>query len=474
MSGHIADQLDEITGGCCQKKIFILSKNSVEMVALMLGCFKRNLIACPINWRLSPKEVAVLIKGYEYAALICDSETENLMEKACDLIEEMPINRIKISDLILESKEMCTLPEAEIGECDIAIQLFTSGSTGVPKAACHTHRGMMTYAYGYAVESRWTAAEIYQTSANLFHLSGLSILISLMVGSTTVIFSRFELEEFLTVMEREKSTRVSFIPTLVTRILNDKRFGSFSFKSVKKIIYGGSPMNYTTVVQAMEKFHCQLEQAYGATESCCMAILTPEDHKKCADGSLNREILKSVGRPLPMVHARVRKEGACEDDGHTYGEIEIKTPFLCCESHCGPAIKTEEGYYPTGDIGYFDKDGFLYLVGRKHDMIICGGENIYSREVEDCIAALKDDVKQVCVLGIPDKYWGEIVTACVVRRENSEITAEELICWCKMHIASYKKPQKVFFFDTLPENANGKVSRILLKEQIQKISGMIW
>lgn len=111
---------------------------------------------------------------------------------------------------------------------------------------------------------------------------------------------------------------------------------------------------------------------------------------------------------------------------------------------------------------------FLYLVGRKHDMIISGGENIYPKEVEDCIASLKQDVKQVCVLGMPDPVWGEQVTACIVLKEGSKLTEDDIVAWCKQHIASYKKPRKVIFFSQLPENANGKVSRILLKDQIQK------
>ena len=322
--------------------------------------------------------------------------------------------------------------------------------------------------YDYMKESRWEPEDIYQTSANLFHLSGLSVLTSLMVGSTTVFFARFDLMEFLTVMEREKTTRISFVPTLVTRLLNDSRLKNFHFDSVKKIVYGGSPMNYTTVVRAMEHFHCQLEQAYGATESCCMSVLLPEDHRDCAKGILDKKVLNSAGRPLPMVKVRIITEKGYETNGQACGEIEIKSPFLCSESMSVPGTRTEDGYYPTGDIGYMDEKGFLYLVGRKHDMIISGGENIYPKEVEDCIASLKQDVKQVCVLGMPDPVWGEQVTACIVLKEGSKLTEDDIVAWCKQHIASYKKPRKVIFFSQLPENANGKVSRILLKDQIQK------
>ena len=155
-----------------------------------------------------------------------------------------------------------------------------------------------------------------------------------------------------------------------------------------------------------------------------------------------------------MVKVRIITEKGYETNGQACGEIEIKSPFLCSESMSVPGTRTEDGYYPTGDIGYMDEKGFLYLVGRKHDMIISGGENIYPKEVEDCIASLKQDVKQV--------------TACIVLKEGSKLTEDDIVAWCKKHIASYKKPRKVIFFSQLPENANGKVSRILLKDQIQK------
>ena len=466
-SCHIADHLYVIAKGKEQQKVFILSKNSIDMVALMLACMRMNLIACPVNWRLSARELAVLLKDHDYVIRVCDEENKELLEQACSFLPEEIFVKADLKELMEENqKDVCaSIPEPDGN--DIALQLFTSGSTGTPKAICHTHAGMIAYMYDYMKESRWEPEDIYQTSANLFHLSGLSVLMSLMVGSTTVFFTRFDLTEFLSVMEREKTTRISFVPTLVTRLLNDERLKNFNFDSVKKIVYGGSPMNYTTVVRAMEHFHCQLEQAYGATESCCMSILLPEDHSDCAKGILDKKVLSSAGRPLPMVKVRIRSEKGYEVEGYPCGEIEIKSPFLCSERMSVPGTRTEDGYYPTGDIGYMDAKGFLYLVGRKHDMIISGGENIYPKEVEDCIASLKE-VKEVCVLGMPDALWGEQVTACIVVRPGFSLTEEDVVSWCRKHIASYKKPRKVVFLPELPENANGKVSRILLKELLMK------
>lgn len=447
-----------------QRRVLILARNSIEEIAVFLGCFQTGLIACPVNWRHSAKELQKLLAKYPDAVLLSDQKSMELMRQAGAenvlLLEEM--------DSARSDGDKCDLGNGA-GPEDIAVQLFTSGSTGTPKEVGHTHSGLMMYLYTYALESRWTAEEIYQTSANLFHLSGFSIILSLLIGSTTVFFDHFDAVEFLQVMEREKSSRVSMIPTLIIRLLQDKRMQAFDFSSVKKIVYGGSPMNEHVVLQAMEQFHCQMEQAYGATESCCMAILLPEDHQRAADHAQDRKILRSAGRPLPLVQIRIRQETDKEEGKQQdCGEIEVKSPFLCTWDTKKGQHNTADGYHPTGDMGWVDSDGYVYLAGRKHDLIISGGENVYPKEVEDCIAGMTDTVKAVCVLGMPEPCWGEIVVACVVRKENVSLSEDEVISWCRQHIAGYKKPKKVIFCDYLPENANGKVSRLLLRKYLEE------
>lgn len=447
-----------------QRRVLILARNSIEEIAVFLGCFQTGLIACPVNWRHSAKELQKLLAKYPDAVLLSDQKSMELMRQAGAenvlLLEEM--------DSAWRDEDKCDLGNGAAPE-DIAVQLFTSGSTGTPKEVGHTHSGLMMYLYTYALESRWTAEEIYQTSANLFHLSGFSIILSLLIGSTTVFFDHFDAMEFLQVMEREKSSRVSMIPTLIIRLLQDKRMQKFDFSSVKKIVYGGSPMNEHVVLQAMEQFHCQMEQAYGATESCCMAILLPEDHQRAAAHAQDRKILRSAGRPLPLVQIRIRQETDKEEGKQQdWGEIEVKSPFLCTWDTKKGQHNTADGYHPTGDMGWVDSNGYVYLAGRKHDLIISGGENVYPKEVEDCIAGMTDTVKAVCVLGMPEPCWGEIVVACVVRKENVSLSEDEVISWCRQHIAGYKKPKKVIFCDYLPENANGKVSRLLLRKYLEE------
>lgn len=464
LSGHYADFL--LARGVKQgDNLLILSHNSINCVAVILSCLKTGCVACPVNWRMSPIELAGLLKRQSFVAALCDCQGAALLRSAADL-RAIPLNQYRMDEIAKAFG--AAVPRQHVREEPgdrIALQLFTSGSTGEPKVIRHSSGGLSEYIYNYALESRWTDDDIYETSANLFHLSGVSILTSLMIGGTAVIFHHFDLKEFLITMKREKCTRVSLVPTLVSRLLNADEPCAQYFTSVKKIVYGGSPMNLATVEQAMEQFGCGLEQAYGTTETGCIAILSGEDHERCSRGMIDRRILFSAGRPLPNVNIRIKEEPEYIEDGMPCcGEIEVNSPFLYAESLIGATCRKCADYHATGDIGYFDEDGYLYLIGRKNDMIISGGENIYPKEVENCISELKQDVAEVCVLGIPDEDWGERVVACIVRKEGSSLTEKQVIEYCKAHIAHYKKPRSVFFMDTLPENANGKIARGKLRK----------
>ena len=185
----------------------------------------------------------------------------------------------------------------------------------------------------------------------------------------------------------------------------------------------------------------------------------------------NIDKVGSIGIPGYRWSCKIVDENGNEVKQGEVGELCVKGPGVMTCYYNDPKATAEtlkNGWLYTGDMAMQDEDGFYFLVDRKKDVIVSGGENIYPKEVEDCIASLKQDVKQVCVLGMPDPVWGEQVTACIVLKEGSKLTEDDIVAWCKKHIASYKKPRKVIFFSQLPENANGKVSRILLKDQIQK------
>ena len=454
-----------------EKKVLLLAHNSILCLEALLGCLKAGVTACPVNWRLSPYELSTLLIQERFGLIFYDRDTWGLLQQSLDLCD-FQIPRMRLGGLKYQSCVQVFAYDRPVidekrGIDEIAIQYFTSGSTGVPKGVLHTHRSMIQYLRAYSTASGWPENGVYQTSANLFHLSGFSALISLCLGNKLVLMDHFQMEEFLQAMKEEKVTRVSVVPTLLTKMLEDGRLSSFR---TERLVYAGSAMAPSQIQRALEHLPCTLEMAYGSTETCCISMLTETDHRAVAEGRLDRRKLASVGRPLPEVSVRLEDSQGGEPLLGGIGEILVKSPFLY-QGYSGSHVQqslTQDGYHRTGDIGRWDEDGYLYIVDRKHDMIVCGGENIYPREVEICIAKMINCVQAVGVVGEPDPVWGERVAAFVVPKAGTHPSAEDIIAFCKHNIASYKKPSRVIFVDALPLDGNGKVSKRALRELLNE------
>lgn len=459
-----------------QKKVLILAHNSIYYLETILGCFKSNMVACPINWRLSPYELATILTQERFELIFFDRQTCSTLQKALDMCD-LQIEQIRLGGLKYESwieflsydyQAMDKIVERM--DRDIAIQYFTSGTTGIPKGVLLSHGSLASYVETYTKASEWVEDTIYETSANLFHLSGFSAVISLLLGNTLVLMDHFQLDEFLAAMEAERVTRISLVPTLIMTILNDPRGERYDFSRVEKNVYGGAAMLPSQIQEVCRRLSCQMEIAYGSTETCCISILTSTDHQQVLEGILPEEKLASVGRCLPGIQVRVEGEDGQALAANEIGELLVKSPFLYegYSAVSAPRALTADGYHHTGDIGYVDDDGYLYIVDRKHDMIVCGGENIYPKEVEICIAKMAASVQQVSVVGQPDPVWGEIVVAFVVPKPGAVVTEEDITTFCKHNIASYKKPKRIIFVDELPMNGNGKVSKRELQRRLKE------
>lgn len=469
-STQVAGMLRDMLGPG-EKRVLMLAHNSILCLEAFLGCLKAGATACPVNWRLSPYELSTLLIRERFDLIFYDRDTWSLLQQALDLcdfqIPQMRLGGLKHKSCIQFFAYDRPDINEERGADGVAIQYFTSGSTGVPKGVLHTHRSLIQYVRAYTQASGWREDAVYQTSANLFHLSGFSALVSLCLGNKLVLMDHFQLDEFLRAMDEEGVTRVSVVPTLLAKMLEDGRLGGCG---ADRLVYAGSAMDPAQIERALERLPCGLEMAYGSTETCCISMLTEADHRAVAEGRLDRRKLASVGRPLPEVSVRLAdSEGREPPIGET-GEIFVKSPFLY-QGYSGSHVRqslTRDGYHLTGDIGRWDEDGYLYIVDRKHDMIICGGENIYPREVEICIAKMVNCVQAVGVVGEPDPVWGERVVAFVVPKAGTRPSEEDIIAFCKHNIASYKKPKRVIFLDALPLDGNGKVSKGALRELLRE------
>lgn len=330
----------------------------------------------------------------------------------------------------------------------------------------HTHNQLVEYARVYSVASGWKADDTYLTCSNLAHLAGFSCFISLMLGNTLVLFDRFEATSFVAAIQDQHVTRVSLVPTLIVRLLEDPRFSADDLAAVRKIIYGGAPLPSGQAERIVDSLPCDFEVAYGSTETCCISVLTGDDHREAVSEHAHLGRLESVGRPLSCVEVAIVDADENPVQAGCIGEISVKSPLMYQGYSTGDAQRamTSKGFHRTGDMGYFDEDGYLYIVNRKHDMIVSGGENIYPSEVERCISKMSDSVQQVCVTGLPDSTWGEIVAAFIVPVAGASLLSEDVVSICRSNIASFKKPKRIYFVDSLPLNDNGKVDRKALKQ----------
>jgi acyl-CoA synthetase (AMP-forming)/AMP-acid ligase II len=285
-------------------------------------------------------------------------------------------------------------------------------------------------------------------------------------GASNVILDKFEVDLVLQTIEKEKVTAVLLVPTMLNMILRHPNLHAHDLSSIKRIWYGTAPMSPEKLKEAIKIFGNIFRQNYGLTESPQpVTYLGPEDH--IIDGTEKEgRRLASAGKPALGAALKIVRDDGTKIKPGEIGEILIQTKQLMKEYWKNPEATAEAfrgGWFHTGDMGTVDEEGFIYIMDRKHDMIISGGFNIYPREVEDAIMT-HSQVAETAVVGVPDDIWGESIKAFVVTKPGAALTEEDIIQSCKKHLAGYKKPKSVEFVPDLPKNAYGKVLRKVLKE----------
>lgn len=459
-------------------RVGIVCSNSNQYVEIVYACSKIGAVSTHINWRLSSRKIEKIIESANCKIVFYSKQFE---ESYTGLNKEVTGDIILISDdgglkgsidyEKLISKHSQDEPDAEIHEEDILLQMFTSGTTNLPKAVMLTHKNVVSHAKVNIIETKWTEDERYLCVLPMFHIGGFSGIVSnIAVGGTTVIQNGFNLERYLLTIEKDNITITGITPTQIYSILKYEDLNKYDISSLETLIYSSAPMSVNILKKAQNYFNCKFLQIYGMTEmSPSVTILTPENHVLEGEEHLQRR-LNSVGRPMMDVSIRVIDEFGNECDINEIGEIICKGDGMML-GYYGMPEETEkafkDGWYHTGDLGKMDEYGYLYLVGRKSDMIISGGENIYPNEIEECIRRASDEILDVAVIGVFDEKWGENVKAIVVKTIDSKVNEDDIISYCKKNIASYKKPKSVDFVKELPRNANNKILKNVLKEHYQ-------
>ncbi|MBB4155089.1 acyl-CoA synthetase (AMP-forming)/AMP-acid ligase II [Sphingomonas jinjuensis] len=446
-----------------QDRVAVLGRNSLGYCEVYAACERGGFIIATVNFRGTAQEVLHVLRDSDARLVIFDREYADLIR---DLRTQLAsdVRYVVIGPAIDDAVSLDDLASPEPAPIfytdDLVYIIYTSGTTGVPKGCLIGQRGEVEKARITAGDVRMSSADRILLTMPLFHIGARAMLNAQhWAGGTVIVHRDFSAAEVLSAVERERVTILHLAPTMVQMLLEEDGGHAHDLSSLRAIVYSASAMPPTVLAAAIQRFGPIFYQIYGLTEGIG-TILSPEHHVVGGDERQTKR-LKSIGVPSASVTVRIADDqGAPLPDGEP-GEMLLRTPTAMRGywNQSAATIDTlRDGWLRTGDLGYRDSDGFLYLVDRKKDMVVSGGENIYSREVENALTE-HPAVKEAAVIGVPDPKWGEAVRAVVVLREGNTVTAEDLIGHVRARIASYKKPRDVVFIDVLPKMANGKIDK---------------
>jgi acyl-CoA synthetase (AMP-forming)/AMP-acid ligase II len=449
--------------------IAILSLNCIEQLIAFFGILKIGGVVVPINTRLAEPEMEWIMDHADAVALIYSMDFEKQMKRLRPrlkgvnryvIIGEGPPEDTLSFQEVLESGGEEDPPTEVFGD-DVAFLLYTAGTTGKPKGALLTHNGFIWNCVNWVHEGVYREDDRCLQAFPLYHVAAIgSVLTYLYLGGTIYLKKAFDPRDCMETIEQERITRWAAAPTIFNMLLQVPGIEKYDTRSVTLIGSGAAVMPSETQRRLGEIFpKAEIFDTYGMTEaSGGITTLAPEDfHRKVA----------CVGKEHISVEIRVVDEKDRDVPPGTVGEVLFRGPNVMRGYYKDPA-STEEalrgGWMHTGDLARLDEEGFLYIVDRKKDMIITGGENVYPREIEEVLYA-HPEILEAAVIGLPDPAWGERIHAVVALKEGQSLTEQEIIDYCKAHIASFKKPKSVEFVDRLPRSPAGKVLKRILRER---------
>jgi acyl-CoA synthetase (AMP-forming)/AMP-acid ligase II len=460
---RLADGMQSQLGIGRSERFAVLALNSHEYLEMYHAGFMGRGVINPLNLRLAPKELEFILKDSDCRVVFVDAPFANVVERVRKdagvekvvLIGEGDVaHDVKFDELIDAGRAV--VPE-EPEEEDPVILMYTGGTTGLPKGVLIDSRAAMLDMYKIGSQFPFTSDYVYLHQTPMFHAASFGGILTIpAIGGVTTFIPLFDPGQVMDAIERHNVTTTVMVPTMVQMLLDHPAFKPERLSSLKILVYGASPMPTALVERLLALFpSLDIYQGYGMTESCgLLTVLGAEEHR------LGGELLKSAGRPLPGTMLSIQDmDGNLLPPGET-GEVCARSGNFMREYWNRPEQTAKSfagGWYHSGDAGFLDKQGYLFLVDRVKDMIVSGGENIYSAEVENALAS-HPAVAQVAVIGIPSDKWGESVHAIVVLQAGATPTEEELQEWTRERIAGYKVPKSVEFrTDPLPLSGALKV-----------------
>ncbi len=453
-------------------KVAAMGVNSHRFVELYYACAKLGVTFVPLNYRAKQDELTYMINTAEAGVLSVDQRYLDLLTQIRPALQtvhtvicfDADVEGMQNHDRLVAAAEPVE-ESVEVEDTEPTILMFTSGTTAMPKGVLLSYLDLTAYVMNTMEPASPETAGVTLISVPLYHIAGATaIMSSIWGGRTLVLLPQFDAHTWLELVQRERVTHAFVVPTMLKRIMEDPDFSRFDLASLQLVAYGAAPMPYEVVRKAVEAFNCGLMNAYGQTESTsAITYLGPEDHdiKGLVGEALEQRLkrLHSVGRPMDDVAMVIMNDqneilGPGQEGEICVAGARVMSGYFKQEEATQEAIV--DGWLHTGDLGYLDEDNYLFITGRKKDLIIRGGENISPGEIEACLTA-HPSVEEAAVIGVPDPDWGEQVKAIVVLKPGATATVDEIIQYSRAHLASFKAPAYVSFVPELPRSVVGKV-----------------
>ena len=465
-------------------RISILDYNSIQFYEVYFAAAGAGAIFNPINYRLSATEILYILKDAGSKILICN-------QQFIPKIQHLPLKDTSIERIIIVGGSYTTIQKIPVFtytdiitnrngisperySSDSPVHLYyTSGTTGRPKGVILTQENVVSHAEAAAEELNISESDHWGHIAPMFHLADAwAVFAVTLVGGCHVMLPGFEANQALEIIHRHQVTISNLIPTMLTLMVKSDKINDYDYSSLRVILSGGAPIAPEVVKMIMRVFRCDYIQTYGMTETSPYLTLSILNEKlRSLPIGEQLKFKAKTGRPFKTVDLKVVRENReeVEPNDEEIGEIWVKGVSIT-PGYWNSPEETEsafdDGWLKTGDLAVIDSEGYVNIVDRKKDMIIRGGENVYSIEVENVLYE-HPSILEAAVFGIPDYKWGEVVCAAIVPIKGKKIDTEELRKFCRQKIAGFKIPEKVFFLNGLPKTGSGKISKNALKERFR-------